>query len=67
VGLSAFDVMNRTTKLRITAKGRNMVRVYLLTRETPSINKVRKRSKRQPSTIPGMSRKNLLSEMMVRV
>jgi hypothetical protein len=64
VGLSAFDVANWATKLRIAARERNMVRVYLLTWETPSMSKVRKRSKKQPSTSMGMSRKNLLLEIM---
>jgi hypothetical protein len=49
VGLSALNVANRATELRIAANERNMVRVYLLTRETPSMSKVKKKSKKQPS------------------
>jgi hypothetical protein len=65
-GPSAFDVVNWVIGLQIAARERNMVRVYLLTQETPLKSKVRKRSKKQPSTTMGMLRKNLLLEMMVR-
>jgi hypothetical protein len=37
-----------------------MVKVYLLTQEMPSMNKVKKKSKKQPSTTTETLRKNLL-------
>jgi hypothetical protein len=50
---------NRATELQIAANERNMVRVYSLTRETPSMSKVKKKSKKQPSTMMETLRKNL--------
>jgi hypothetical protein len=41
-----------------------MVKVYLLTRETPSMSKVKKESKKQPSTTIETLRKNLLLGIM---
>jgi hypothetical protein len=64
MGLNVLNVVNRATKLRIAAKERNMERVYLLTRETPSMSKVMKKSKNQPSTTTGTLKKNLLPEIM---
>jgi hypothetical protein len=41
-----------------------MERVYLLTRETPLMSKVTKKSKKQPSTTTRTLKKNLLPEIM---
>jgi hypothetical protein len=55
---------NRATELRIAANERNMVRVYSLTRETPSMSKVKKKSKKQPSMMMETLRKNLSPGIM---
>jgi hypothetical protein len=57
-------VANRAIELRIALKERNMVKVYLLTRETPSMSKVKKKSKKQPLTTTETLRKNLLPGIM---
>jgi hypothetical protein len=67
VGLSAFDVANRAIELWIAAMERNIVRVYLLTRETSLMSKVKKKSKKQPSTTTRTSRKNLLPGIMGQI
>jgi hypothetical protein len=41
-----------------------MVRVYSLTRETPSMSKVKKKSKKQPSMMTETLRKNLSPGIM---
>jgi hypothetical protein len=64
MGLSALNMANRATELRIAANERNMVRVYSLTRETPSMSKVKKKSKKQPSTMMETLRKNLSPGIM---
>jgi hypothetical protein len=64
MGLSALSVVNQVTELRIAAREINMERVYLLTRETPSISKAMKKSNKQPSTTTGKLMKNSLPEIV---
>jgi hypothetical protein len=64
MGLSALNVVNWAIELQIAVRERNMKRVYLLTRETPSMSKVTKKSKKQPSMTTGMLKKNLFLEIM---
>jgi hypothetical protein len=47
-------------------KGINMVRVYLLTQEKPSMSKVREKSKKYLLTTTRVLRKNLLLAMMAQ-
>ena len=64
MGLSVLNVVSRATELRIATRERNMERVYLLTQETPSMSKVKKKSKKQPSTTTETLKKNLLPGIM---
>jgi hypothetical protein len=53
MGLSVLNMANRATELWIASREKNMERVYLLTLKTPSMSKVMKKSKKQPSTTTG--------------